>query len=276
MSLSRFYKSNSNFQPKAILDSTVSVSNEPVWESIIQEEQTIAEPISEIIEEVATPDPVTSTPLPEAELSVSDEGSPVSDNIYEDNPDQSAAPPKSQEPSIDIETIRENAFTSGIAAGRQQAEEDLDNIAQTFLSMCNELDKLRETILKNSAVEMKELVLAISERIIRHSVKEQEKTIISTIQDAIHLAVKSDEFQIQINPADMEVVNSQKEEIISSVSGLEYIVLKADPNIERGGCKLESTCCTVDASMESQIKVIHDSIMASDTLPLQDKSKTVQ
>ena len=276
MSLSRFYKTNSNFQPKAILESTVPVSNEPVWESIIKEDQAVAEPVSEIIKEPITPDPVSPAPPPEPELPVTDEGSPVSDTIHEDSPDHSSEAPTPPEPSIDIETIRENAFTSGIAAGRQQAEEDLENIALTFVSMCNELDKLRETILKNSAVEMKELVLAISERIIRHSVKEQEKTIIATIQDAIHLAVKSDEFQIQINPADMEVVNAQKDKIISSVSGLEYIVLKADQNIERGGCKLESTCCTVDASMESQIKVIHDSIMASDALPQQNKTKTVQ
>lgn len=275
MSLSRFYKSNSNFQPKAILDSTVPTSNEPVWGSIIKEKQTIAEPVPKIIEEVTTPEPVSPLPLPVADQPVTDESSPDSDNIHEDTPNLFVEPPKPPEPSIDIETIRENAFTSGIAAGRLQAEEDLDNIAQTFLSMCNELDKLRETILKNSADEMKELVLAISERIIRHSVKEQEKTIIATIQDAIHLAVKSDEFQILINPADIEVANSQKEEIISSVSGLENIVLKADPNIERGGCKLESTCCTVDASMESQIKVIHDSIMASDTFPQKDESKTV-
>ncbi|HIP39835.1 MAG TPA: hypothetical protein EYG88_10725 [Desulfocapsa sulfexigens] len=274
MSLSRFYKTNSNFQPKAILESTAPASNEPVWGSIIKEEQPTSEPVPEIIKEPLTPETVSPAPMPEAELPVDAEDSPVLDNTQEDTSESFAEEPKPPEPAIDIETIRENAFTSGIAAGRQQAEEDLDNIAKTFLSMCNELDRLRETILKNSSDEMKELVLAISERIIRHSVKEQEETIIATIQDAIHLAVKSDEFQIQINPADLEVVKSQKEEIISSISGLENIILQADPNIERGGCKLESTCCTVDASMTSQIKVIHDSIMTPETLPHQDESKT--
>jgi len=277
MSLSRFYKTNSNFQPKPILESTVPGSKEPVWGSIIKEEQAASEPAPEIVvEPEEIPEPVSPPQFPEAEPPVATEAAPVSDSIQQDTPDSIIEAPKPPEPSIDIETIRENAFTSGIAAGRQQAEEDLDNIAQTFLSMCNEIDRLRETILKNSADEMKELVLAISERIIRHSVEEQEATIIATIQDAIHLAVKSDEFQIQVNPADMDVIKSQKEEIVNSISGLENIVLKADPNIERGGCKLESTCCTVDASMTSQIKVIHDSIMASDTLPQQDESKAVQ
>ena len=134
------------------------------------------------------------------------------------------------------------------------------------MCICRELDSLRETILVNSTTEMKELVLAISEKIIRHSVTEQNETIVATINDAIRLAVKSDEFQIQINPEDLAAIETRKQEIIDNVSGLNNIVLLADPNIERGGCKLESTCCTIDATMTGQIKVIHDSIMATDNL----------
>jgi len=87
-----------------------------------------------------------------------------------------------------------------------------------------------------------------------------------TIKDAINLAVNSDEFEIQINPDDLSVVEKFKQEIIDSISGLNNIVLRPDPTLERGGCKLESSCCTVDASMISQIKVIHDSIMAAENL----------
>lgn len=274
MSLSRFYKTNNNFKPKAVLDTAAFTSKEPMWGSIIKDEIILPESVPEHDQEPVLP--ATEIPESSSEISQPDESSEkvTLDNSHENVTDEPLAPPGQPGPAIDIEAIRENAFTSGIAAGRQQAEKDFENIAQTLLSICNELDRLRETILQNSAGEMKELVLAISERIIRHSVKEQEETIIATIKDAIHLSVKSDEFQIQINPEDLEVVNSQKKEIINSISGLDNIVLKSDPNIERGGCKLESSCCTVDATMASQIKVIHDSIMASDTLPEQRESDT--
>lgn len=274
MSLSRFYKTNNNFKPKAVLDTAALSSKEPMWGSIIKDEPILPESIPEHDQEPVLP--ATDIPESSSEISQPDESSEkvILDNSHENVTDEPLAPLAQPGPAIDIEDIRENAFTSGIAAGRQQAEKDFENIAQTLLSICNELDRLRETILQNSAGEMKELVLAISERIVRHSVKEQEETIIATIKDAIHLAVKSDEFQIQINPEDLEVVNSQKKEIINSISGLDNIVLKSDPNIERGGCKLESSWCTVDATMASQIKVIHDSIMASDTLPEQRESDT--
>ena len=136
----------------------------------------------------------------------------------------------------------------------------------TFLCICNELDKLRETILKNSTIEMKALVMDISEKIIRHSIAEQNDTIIATIKEAIQLAVKSNEIEIQINPDDLQYIEEKKQEIIDSMSGLENITLQSDATIERGGCKLESSCCTVDATLTNQIKEISDNVMAADVV----------
>ncbi len=265
MSLSRFYKTNTAFQKKAVLRDSSPSAGEPVWESIVQEEETPATATQvvhpDIVPETMPPvpedqemeaEPVDTPPTPDYEAAV------ITDRPSPDFPQA--------EPTIDVDIIRENAFTAGVAAGRQQAEEDFEDSTQTLIQICTELDRLRETILQNSAGEMKELVLAISEKIIRHSVTEQEETIVATIKDAIHLAVKSDAFQIQINPDDFKAVEARKKEIIDSISGLDNIVLKPDATVERGGCKLESTCCTVDATIASQIKVIQDSVLAEDTL----------
>jgi len=50
------------------------------------------------------------------------------------------------------------------------------------------------------------------------------------------------------------------------MSGLENITLQSDATIEPGGCKLESSCCTVDATLTNQIKVIRDNVMATDVI----------
>jgi flagellar assembly protein FliH len=266
MSLSRFYKNNNDFQAKSVLENAVVVNDEPVWGSIVTEDITVPE---ENMADVPTDSQQSSISPKKVE---EPDSSPPPEQQVEPPIAEPVVPPQ-PETTIDIETIEQNAFLSGIEAGRKQAEDDFENSAQTLMCICQELDALRETILKNSVGEMKELVLAISEKIIRHSVTEQDKTIIATINDAINLAVKSDEFQIQLNPEDLAAVETKKKEIIDSISELENIVLKADPTIERGGCLLESTCCTVDASMIGQIKVVHDSIIAKDVLT-ETKSST--
>jgi len=266
MSLSRFYKKNHDFQAKAVLDSNAVTSTDPVWGSIVKEDQPDS---SELYD-----NPPQEPKDPEASITPAPDQDTVAESQQEeeDVTVESSPPPALPEVSIDIEAIEQNAFTSGIEAGRKQAEEDFENSAKTLLCICKELDALRETILRNSTGEMKELVLAISEKIIRHSVHNQEETIVETLKDAINLAVKSDEFLIQVHPEDLEILSKKKEEIIDSISGLDNIVLKADATLERGGCKLESTCCTVDASMASQIKIIHESVMASENLAELNKS----
>ncbi|MBU0943589.1 MAG: flagellar assembly protein FliH [Proteobacteria bacterium] len=262
MSLSKFYKASSDFKPVVVLKRETSES-EPVWESIVKLDSAkpgakITAPVSQPNQEgrksIPSPEPIPETKEPK--------------NLIDDPP--APQPPTSipqdipPEPVVNINDIREESFNAGVTAGRKQAEKDFENGAQTLLCICNELDRLRETILQNSIGEMRELVLAIAEKIIRHSVEEQSETITATIIEAIHLAVKSDEFQIQLNPKDLACVEEKKSEIINQISGLDNISLKPDATLERGGCKIESISCTIDASMASQLKVIRNSIMTSE------------
>jgi len=247
MSLSRFYKKSQNFQPDTLVPKGNSSSDKPVWgQSIITEEIEVESPDTSEIHEETVP-VVEKTSAGPVEVLVEE---------------ITSTPPPVAEPDFDLEAIRNEAFASGVDMGRKEAEEDFENGINTLLSICNELDKLRETILKNSIPEMKELVMDISEKVIRHSISEQEETITATIREAIQLAVKSDEIQIQINPDDLKCIELKKQEIIDSISGLHNIVLQSDPTIERGGCKLESSSCTVDATLSNQIKVINENVMA--------------
>ncbi len=266
MSLSKFYKTNAGFQARALLDNITSASKGPVWESIVKEEleedPSSAPPISPPSQE-DLPDPDDEFQSDNKE-GLETESPPLKEGLPQVHSPPS--PPQPAEPAVDVEAIRSDAYLDGIAEGRKQAEEDFENSSQTLINICQELNHLRETILRNSTEEMKELVLGISEKIIRHSVTIQHDTIIETIKDAIQLAVQSDAFQIRLNPADLKAVEARKIEIIESISSLDNIVLKADPGVDPGGCLLESSCCTVDASLTSQIKVIRDAIIKDESL----------
>lgn len=276
MSLSKLYKANNDFKPAQILEKAEN-SSEPVWESIVQEDQASANQVQEeatpFAEETEQDTAHPSFATEEAEMPVT-EDHPADNQHVTATEELPEVPAKQVEPTVDIENIREEAYRSGLLTGRQQAEEDFDNGAKTLVNICKELDQLRETILKNSVTEMQELVLAISEKIIRDSVANQCDTITATIKDAIHLAVKSDEFQIQLNPEDLSCIEEKKSEIIAQISGLKNIVLLPDSTVERGGCLIESSCCTVDASLAGQLEVIRSSVTQSVPLDSQTSETT--
>lgn len=152
------------------------------------------------------------------------------------------------------------ARAEGVQEGMAKAEGDFGSAASSMLLICRQLEELRDTILKNSVGEIKDLVLAIAEKVIRHSVGEQKDTILRTVDEAIHKTVRSDEMYVFVNPDDYDFISEKATELVSGLSGLNNLIVKSDITVERGGCRIESDNCTVDASLLTQLDIIGQAI----------------
>lgn len=259
MSLSKVYKNTSKFVPEQILPRQDHPS-EQAWQdmgagpSSRHEQQGSFVPDKTNGQEIIT-DALSFTP----QHHTNSENNLSHDHLIEAEKNRDKTPA----PAIDLEMIRRNAFAEGVLTGRRQADEDFGTSAGALQAACNQLAHLHETILLNNTKEMHSLVIGIAEKIIRHSIHEQSDTILATIEEAIRRAVKSEEFEIRVNPEDLEIIKQKKQEIIDEISGLNNIVLKADKSVERGGCLLESVNCTVDATISSQLQVINEALQSN-------------
>jgi flagellar assembly protein FliH len=285
MSSYKVYSTSDTFEPEDLVISRVQAEPgfgnfvadnskekskaKPEFQNIRKESFQESAPIQAYKEEekVQIPPPEKVAEKPEPETATEPE--PVSEP-----PPQAARPPEQPQPPRqppqpvtppgippeEVHKLVAEAHENGVQQGLQQAEEDYGAASQAMLLICQQLDTIRETILQNSVGEMQDLVLTIAEKIIRHSVKDQHETILRTVQDAIHRAVKSDEFFVYVNPDDYEVVSAKSAEMVAGLSGLKNLVIKQDSSIERGGCRIDSDNCTVDATILSQLEVISDQL----------------
>ena len=257
MSLSRHFKDKGEFMPKSLIANVRDEDDDWQPSTAINDDQ------KEPPLETALPESFHSDSPPlhkETTESAIIKKSSSPDQIVIDTSQSEATDSPPPSPMPDIESIQAEAYDAGVAQGLKQAETDLGSTLSTLTLVCEQLSSIRETILKNSKNEMVELVLSLSEKIIRHSVTEQNQTIIDTVESAIHQAVKSSEFYIYLHPDDMLSIQDRTQQFISGLNGLENIVVKADPTIERGGCKVESDNCTVDATISSQFKVFEENL----------------
>ena len=184
----------------------------------------------------------------------------MNSNGHIDVPAAAAEPPPPAPPPPDLDKIREEAFSLGVQEGYKQAEADFGSGLSALTLVCDQLNTIRETILKNSKSEIIDLIISLSEKIIRHSVTEQNQTIIDTVEEALSQAIRSSEFYIYLNPEDFEIIKNREEDFISGVNGLENIIIKTATDIERGGCRIESENCTVDATLASQLSIIQEEV----------------
>lgn len=264
MSLSKYYTSSDSFQPEKIVK-----DDDPKQQDWVRSRVTSDPPDME-----AKP----SAPDGAAPGQVKQGLPPQPENVT-DNPEnrkvqemEAASTPSAEEagaagfdPGNYMETavadIRiEEAYQRGLREGQANTEEDYGDALRALLSASQQLDTIRETLIHNSRNEVLEFAMAIAERIVRISVREQDRTILATIDEALQQAVKSDEFTIYLHPKDYETVSMKSEELIAGLSGLNNIVIKQDNTIEQGGAKIESDNCTIDGTIATQFDVIREEL----------------
>jgi flagellar assembly protein FliH len=276
MSLSRYYKSSTSFQPEEIVKQEGSrpagwtplprSDGKPFMDQRFTADKDLQENPS--MEKAASPHP---SPVKGREATVLEpEGHLAESQAAVDAPYVEQLPPQIP---IDLskyvelavaEKQNDEAYRRGLEKGRveghDKAELDFGAATRALLLACQQLETLRETIIGNSSRELLDFALAIAERILRISVREQDASIVATIEEALHRAVKSDEFSIFIHPDDYAAVSEKAAEIVAGISGLNNVVLRKDKTVERGGAKIESDNCTIDATIAGQFDLIREEV----------------
>ena len=170
-------------------------------------------------------------------------------------------PPSPQPPLPDMDAIRAEAYEQGkqdALQGTRETEQtqqsELRRTIEAFTRACADVDNLHEELLEQSRGDMINLVIALSRKIIGRELATGRDVIADTLKKAIELAMKNDAYDIWLNPDDLAVVEKMVPDLIASVQQLNHIILKTDPEILRGGCRLDSDICTVDATIDAQLE----------------------
>lgn len=270
MSLSKYYEKSEAFKPEEIVKDAITTATS--WKPVATNEKqpftarNIAEKQADIKK------PAKHPPLPEEKNEPAETPPPAAaeTTAAEDEipPAAETAPPPPPTP-IDLsqymeiaeaEKAIEEAYQKGLAEGQLKVEQDFADATRMLISASQQIDNIRETLINNSAREMQEFALAIAEKIVRISLSEQDSSLIETIEEAIQRAVKSDEFTVYVNPEDYDSAVEKSPDIVNGISGLNNLVVKKDATIEKGGAKLESDNCTIDATIASQLEIIREEV----------------
>jgi flagellar assembly protein FliH len=265
MNLSNVLKHSEGFVPEKIIE--VDIDQAPVWGQLAKK---VEESSAVYTQDHAHKETDSTAILPESSrVSTGDTNYPFDSDFSSPDrevaqsatisPPSEEAPPSPSDP-IDLDALAEEHYNKGVQAGIERMESDYGLAIRTLQTACEQLNTVRENILKNSLKEMQELVLQIAEKIIRQSLDSQKETIRKTVEESLQKAVKSEEFIVHVNPDDYETIKSHSAEFIQSINGLENLLVKKDTSIEKGGCLVESNNCTVDATLTSQMEVISDFI----------------
>lgn len=160
-------------------------------------------------------------------------------------------------------------FAQGIAEGRKEAREELEEKAaaqerevQAFLK---EAVRARDRLLEDSKEDLKELALAIAEKVIRVSLRSSSGILIRMIESATAKRRRCEWVQIYIADCDARASAETVPELTQALSRLSErvrIIPMADD--ESGTCIIEMPDEIIDASVSTQMDTLRGIVTGSD------------
>ncbi|MDY7036727.1 MAG: FliH/SctL family protein [Thermodesulfobacteriota bacterium] len=169
-----------------------------------------------------------------------------------------------QEARKKIDLIEQEAYEKGFSQGEKDGlelgEKKAIKVVEKIENILIEINQLKNDFIEHYEKEILELIFSISKKVTHRQINLDAKAIEGTVLDALHLASDKSNILFRINPEDFDTIEKLRPEFLARFKELKSIVVTSDPSVTRGGCFLETPYGDIDASIETQLEKIHQSL----------------
>ena len=148
------------------------------------------------------------------------------------------------------EAIRAEAYR----AGREEAESEL---LENLLS----IKEQRTRVLSTVEAEVIKLAVKIAEKIIGGDIKQDEATRAEIVLHALRQTRQQEMLTVRVNANDLPLIERMREKI-DNYGRAKFIDFIADQAVANGGCIIESSSGTIDARVETQLRILENTLLS--------------
>lgn len=170
------------------------------------------------------------------------------------------------EPTIEekIALLEKEAYDKGFAQGEKDGFElgeiKSKKVIENIENLLDDMTRLKGRLVKRYEKEILETIFTIAKKVIHTHMQIEESAVRDTILEALNLTTEKRDITLKINPDDFEYVENLRPELFSRHMNVKSIAITSDPTITRGGCLLETPSGDVDASIETQLDSLYQSL----------------
>ncbi|MCS7241159.1 MAG: FliH/SctL family protein [Candidatus Caldatribacterium sp.] len=168
-----------------------------------------------------------------------------------------------EEAQKEAEAIRRQAYEEGWREGEEKAKEAVqkswEEKVKVFERILREFVKVRDHRWKVLEEPLCTLVFALAEKVIQREA-ERAPFVGETIARALLRLAQRERVVVRVHPEECAFVRDMKEDLFRRVDGLEFLEVKEDPRVAKGGCIVETQFGNVDARIETQIAILREEV----------------
>ena len=182
---------------------------------------------------------------------------------------------RKDEPKINKEEL-EKAFQRGLRMGNEQVMKELGKVIKVLSSAANGFERSSDELLRHNDEQVVILAIAIAQKILGRELGDAE-SLRSMMLRALSQAPTKTALKIRLNPRDLKSLEEHRQDFETAGHGLpEDVVLCPDASIASGGCVVEGPSGTVDARIETQLKLIEEVLKTGGETSTGDASQPQQ
>lgn len=158
----------------------------------------------------------------------------------------------------------ELGFQEGFKKGYEEAfkkfrEEGHENMAK-FEAVLETLENAKHDIFKANERYLIEMIFRVSKMVLMRELQTDKNYVTRLVQELVERVGARENIRIKLNSEDMKIAGQLKQDLETHVGLLKNVNIEASPQITVGGCVVETQWNAIDASFETQLKNIHDSL----------------
>jgi flagellar assembly protein FliH len=168
--------------------------------------------------------------------------------------------------------IEKEAYGKGFAQGEKDGLEYGQKSVQVVKTQLERIaagmDALPAKIFQDYREWLIETSIRIAKQIVRRELQISPEILADMAKSLLSEVEENGVLTVYFNPQDLEFMEKRADLDFSSIGKL-YVV-KPDPGLERGGCKVESSVQLLDASIQSQFENLENYLLDSECHGRQD------
>jgi type III secretion protein L len=157
--------------------------------------------------------------------------------------------------------IRREAQEDAEKLKTEAYREGTENALTEFERNLIESREIRERVWRETEKDLLRLSVRLAEKIIGREIKKDDKTIVQIITTALQNARQQEKITVRVNPKDLPTVESETNKY-STGGRIQFIDFVADPRVLSSGCMIESEVGTIDARLETQLRVLERALLS--------------
>ncbi|HHV99006.1 MAG TPA: flagellar biosynthesis protein [Clostridiaceae bacterium] len=156
-----------------------------------------------------------------------------------------------------LEEARKKGYEKGYAEGKKQYEDLIEEVQK------QKEDSLREyqQTLESLESDIVEIVLDITKKVIGNEIKTNRNVVLNLVREAFVRCTNKEKMILKVSSEDYDYVIENKNEILSTVEGIDDFDVREDPSMKPGSCIIETPFGNVDAGADTKITKIEELFM---------------